>query len=363
MGATSERKSNLGGKRYKSLKMSSSKIVKFCVIGAGRVGTLHARNIRTRIKNAELVAIVDTDLSSAKKLSDELGGTPVYKDLSTALKNSQFDAVVITTPTFTHAPLTIEAAEAGKHVFCEKPMALTLEEADKMISVTRRQSVKLQIGFMRRFDPEFISAKRLVESGEVGRPVLVKSVGRGPGLPPPWALDPKTGIGFLAEVNSHDFDTLRWIMGEEFSSIFCYASALLRPELREKYPNFYDVAAVLTRFRNNGLGVIDGGCPVGYGYDARVEILCTDGVITVGEIKGSTLIRATKDMRVITESFKSWRDRFRDGYINEIEHFAECVINDREPSVTGGDGKRALEAVIAAHKSLEIGRPVSLPLE
>jgi myo-inositol 2-dehydrogenase/D-chiro-inositol 1-dehydrogenase/scyllo-inositol 2-dehydrogenase (NAD+) len=342
--------------------MPAQKIVNFCVIGAGRAGTVHARNIMTRVKNAELVAIVDSDLAAATKLGEELGGLAVFKDLTTALRKSEFDAVVITTPTFTHTSLTIEAAEAGKHVFCEKPMALTLEEADKMISVTKRYGVKLQIGFMRRFDPEFTSAKKIVESGEIGRPILVKSVGRGPGLPPPWALDPKTGIGFLAEVNSHDFDTLRWIMGDEYSSICCDVSALIRPDLREKYPNFYDVAVVLARFRNNGLGVIDGACPVGYGYDARIEILGTEGVITVGEIRGTTLTRVTKDMRVLTESFKSWRDRFRDGYINEIEHFADCIIHDKEPSVTGVDGRKALEAVLAAHKSVETGRPVALPL-
>ncbi|MEM0506823.1 MAG: Gfo/Idh/MocA family oxidoreductase, partial [Thermosphaera sp.] len=260
------------------------RVVNFCVIGAGRAGTVHARNIRMRIKNSELAAIVDNDLTVATKLADELGGIPVYKDLTTALKESSFDAVIITTPTFTHAALAIEAAEAGKHVFCEKPMSLTLKEADKMISVTKKNGVKLQIGFMRRFDPEFISAMKLIEGGEIGRPVLVKSVGRGPGLPPPWALDSKTGIGFLAEVNSHDFDTLRWMMRNEFSTVFCEVSALIRPDLREKYPNFYDVAAVVTRFVNNGLGIIDGACPVGYGYDARIEILGTEGVITVGEV-------------------------------------------------------------------------------
>lgn len=342
--------------------MPSSKIASFCVIGAGRAGGVHARNLRTRIKNAELVAIVDQNLDAAKKLADEVGIKAVYQDLWTALKSAEFDAVIITTPTFTHSSLTVEAAEAGKHVFCEKPIALTLQEADKMISVTREHGVKLQIGFMRRFDPEFSAAKRLISSGEIGRPILVKSVGRGPGLPPPWALDPKTGLGFLAEVNSHDFDTLRWLMGDEFSSIHAEVSSLIRPDLRETYPSFYDVAAVVARFKGGGLGVLDGACPVGYGYDARAEVLGTEGVIVIGEIKGTTLIRTYKDMRVVTESFRSWRDRFRDGYVNEIEHFADCIVNDKEPAVTGLDGRKALEAVLAAHKSVETGKTVTLPL-
>ncbi|MEM0444400.1 MAG: Gfo/Idh/MocA family oxidoreductase [Nitrososphaerota archaeon] len=342
--------------------MQSSKVVSFCVIGAGRAGAVHARNLRTRIKNAELMAIVDSQIDVATKLAEEVGIKAVYQDLTTALKRSEFDAVIITTPTFTHSSLTIEAAEADKHVFCEKPIALTLEEADKMISATERHGVKLQIGFMRRFDPEFSAAKRLIYNGEIGKPILVKSVGRGPGLPPPWALDPKTGLGFLAEVNSHDFDTLRWLMGDEFASIHAEVSALIRPDLRATYPSFYDVAAVVARFEGGGLGVLDGACPVGYGYDARAEVLGTEGVIVIGEIKGTTLIRTYKDMRVVTESFRSWRDRFRDGYVNEIEHFADCIIHDREPAVKGLDGRKALEAVLAAHKSVETGRPVTLPL-
>lgn len=345
------------------MNMSSKRAVSFCLVGAGRAGYVHANNIRWRIKNAELAAIVDRDLDSARRLAEELGVPAAYQDLTSALKSSEFDAVIITTPTFTHASLTLEAAESGKHVFCEKPMALTLEEADEMISITKRMGVKLQIGFMRRFDPEFKAAKNLIASGEIGKPIIVKSVGRGPGLPPPWALDRRTGLGFLAEVNSHDFDSLRWLMGDEFESIYCQVSALIRQDLAEKYSGFYDVAAVLARFQGGGLGILDGACPVGYGYDARVEVLGTEGVITVGEIKGMTLTRVYRDMRIVAESFKSWRDRFRDGYVNEIEHFIDCIINNKEPLASGEDGKKALEAVLAAHKSFESGRPVTIPLK
>lgn len=338
------------------------KTVRICLIGAGRAGIVHARNLKTRVKSAELVAVVDQEISAAKKLAEEFKIDAVYSDLSSALKKTEFDAVIITTPTFTHAQLTLEAAEASKHVFCEKPMALNLEEADRMISAARKHGVKLQIGFMRRFDPEFRAAKDMIDRGEIGRPILVKSIGRGPGLPPQWALDPKTGLGFLAEVNSHDFDTLRWLMGDEYSSVYAENAALIHPDLRQQYPGFYDVAVVVARFKGNGLGLIDGACPVGYGYDARVEVLGTEGLIMVGEVKGTTLTRTHKDMRVVADSHKSWRDRFRDGYINEIEHFVNCIIDDKEPEVTAMDGRKALEAVIAAHKSIESGKPVKLPL-
>jgi myo-inositol 2-dehydrogenase/D-chiro-inositol 1-dehydrogenase/scyllo-inositol 2-dehydrogenase (NAD+) len=316
-----------------------------------------------RICVAEVVAIVDANLEAAKNLASLLGGINYYESLTDAIKREDFDAIFITTPTFTHHSLTVEAAEAGKHVFCEKPMALTLKEADEMISITRRNNVKLQIGFMRRFDPEFRRAKSLIDEGVIGKPVLVKSVGRGPGLPPRWALDPKTGLGMVAEVNSHDFDTLRWLMNDEFKTIYADAAALLRPDVAEEFPGFHDIVAVMARFQRGGFGIIDGGCPVNYAYDARVEVLGTEGLLTIGEVQGTSLLVCHKDQKITTEPFHSWRDRFREAYIAEAESFIKSIIEDREPEVTGEDGKKALEATLAAIKSIKEHKPVELPIE
>ncbi|MEM4890548.1 MAG: Gfo/Idh/MocA family oxidoreductase, partial [Nitrososphaerota archaeon] len=310
-----------------------------------------------------VVAVVDSNVEAARNLASLLGGAGYYESLTEAIRKVDFDAVFITTPTFTHHPLTVEAAEAGKHVFCEKPMALTLREADDMISVARRNNVKLQIGFMRRFDPEFRKAKSLIDEGAIGKPVLVKSVGRGPGLPPRWALDPKTGLGMVAEVNSHDFDTLRWFMNDEFKTIYADAAALLRPDVAEEFPGFHDVVVVAVRFQKGGLGLIDGGCPVNYAYDARVEVLGTEGLLTVGEIQGTSLIICHKDQKMTTEPFHSWRDRFREAYIAEAESFIRSIIEDREPEVTGEDGRKALEATLAAIRSIKEHEPVNLPVK
>ncbi len=316
-----------------------------------------------RIPMAEVVAVVDSNVEAARNLASLLGGAGYYESLTEAMRKVDFDAVFITTPTFTHHPLTVEAAEAGKHVFCEKPMALTLREADDMISVARRNNVKLQIGFMRRFDPEFRKAKSLIDEGAIGKPVLVKSVGRGPGLPPRWALDPKTGLGMVAEVNSHDFDTLRWFMNDEFKTIYADAAALLRPDVAEEFPGFHDVVVVAARFQKGGLGLIDGGCPVNYAYDARVEVLGTEGLLTVGEIQGTSLVICHKDQKMTTEPFHSWRDRFREAYIAEAESFIKSIIEDREPEVTGEDGRKALEATLAAIRSMKEHEPVNLPVK
>ncbi|MEM1711888.1 MAG: Gfo/Idh/MocA family oxidoreductase [Nitrososphaerota archaeon] len=339
------------------------KKVRVCIAGAGRTGQVHGTNLAFRIPMAEVVAVVDSNVEAARNLASLLGGAGYYESLTEAIRKVDFDAVFITTPTFTHHPLTVEAAEAGKHVFCEKPMALTLREADDMISVARRNNVKLQIGFMRRFDPEFRKAKSLIDEGAIGKPVLVKSVGRGPGLPPRWALDPKTGLGMVAEVNSHDFDTLRWFMNDEFKTIYADAAALLRPDVAEEFPGFHDVVVVAVRFQKGGLGLIDGGCPVNYAYDARVEVLGTEGLLTVGEIQGTSLIICHKDQKMTTEPFHSWRDRFREAYIAEAESFIRSIIEDREPEVTGEDGRKALEATLAAIRSIKEHEPVNLPVK
>lgn len=338
------------------------KRIKVSVIGAGRAGEVHALNLARRIPIAELVALVDIDLTLANRLSEKVGGVPCFKTLSEALKNVEIDAIFITTPTFTHYPLTIEAAEAGVHVFCEKPMALNLEEADKMISTARRNNVKLQIGFMRRFDPEIRKVKSLVTEGSIGRLVLIKSLTRGPGLPPKWALDLRTGIGMIAEVSSHDFDSVRWLMGSEPKTVYSEGDALINPDLKKEYENYHDVYVSIIRFENNSIGIIDGGCPVGYGYDARIEILGTDGLIQVGDIRGGSLLICKSDKKAVTETFPSWRNRFSEGYIGEAESFLKAIIEDKTPEVTGEDGRKALEMVFAALESMRTGKPVKLPL-
>jgi myo-inositol 2-dehydrogenase/D-chiro-inositol 1-dehydrogenase/scyllo-inositol 2-dehydrogenase (NAD+) len=340
-----------------------SKRVRVAVAGAGRAGEVHALNLANRVTIAELVAIIDQDLNLANQLAQKVGGVRSYQSLSDALKNEKFEALFITTPTHTHAPLTIEAAENGVHVFCEKPMALNLEEADKMIEKTRRHGVKLQIGFMRRFDPELRRVKKQVVEGAIGRPILLKSLTRGPGLPPSWALDPSTGIGMVAEVNSHDFDTARWLMGSEARSVLAKGEALINPGLKEKYAGYHDVYVSVLSFENDGIGIIDGACPVGYGYDARVEILGTDGLIVVGDIRGSSMVFYKSDKKAVTETFPSWRNRFYEAYIAEAESFLNAIAYDKKPEVSGEDGRKALELVLATIESMKTHRPVNLPLK
>ena len=348
--------------------------VRVCVIGAGRAGMVHAFNFRHRIAEAQLVAIVDADQATsssleamARRRADESGVSlvprgVVFDSIEAALSGADFDAVCIATPTFTHASIAVAAARAGKHILCEKPMALTLDEADAMIAAARQADVVLQIAFMRRFDPAFRAAREQIEAGAIGDPMMVRTLTRGPGLPPRWACDPATSIGMLAEVNSHDFDTVRWLAGSELSRVYAEAATLKAPQLEEEFPGFYDTVVVNVRLASGALAVIDGCCPVGYGYDARAEVLGSTGVLFIGELRERALVRCTREEGVVTKQFTAWAKRFEAAYLAEDEHFVNCIRASESPEVTGEDGKRALEGVLAATRSIRTGAPVALPL-
>ena len=334
--------------------------VRFCLVGAGRAGMVHAINVTRRIKNTELVALADVSEAALKESGEALGVKDRYTDYREALNRRDVDAAIIVTPTFTHAEIACYAAQQGKHIMLEKPMAITVDECAAINSAAKKNKVKLQLGFMRRFDPAFIQAKKTIDSGEMGRVMIIKSTGRGPGLPPPWSYDLSRSNGMLAEVNSHDFDSIRWLVGSDYQLVYAQGENFKCQNLKKDYPDFYDNAVVNVRFKNGTMGLVDGTCPAGYGYDARVEILCENGVIQMGEIReaGFTLVR--KDGTAIGSAVRSWRDRFKEAYLAEMEHFVQAVLKDSPPAVTGEDGMKAVEVVVAANKSIQSGQPVRL---
>ena len=183
--------------------------IRICLVGAGRVGKVHASSIMRHIPGGQAVALVDPAAEVLEATASQFGIEARFTSLEEALDKVPFDAVVITTPTFTHCELAVQAADHGKHVFLEKPMALNLTECDAITQAAYRAGVILQIGFMRRFDPEFAAAAKRIAAGEIGRPMMVKSLTHGPGLPRAWARRLETSNGMLAGVNSHDWDTVR----------------------------------------------------------------------------------------------------------------------------------------------------------
>lgn len=333
--------------------------VHMCAIGTGRAGMVHATNFRWRTPHAELVAVVDADSERAAAAAAELDlPGRGFTDLATALAATPIDAVVITTPTFTHAALVQQAAGHGLHVLCEKPMALTLAECDAMMRACERAAVTLQLAFMRRFDPPFVEAKRNLDEGTIGNVVMVRSLTRGPGLPPAWANDVRTSNGMLAEVNSHDFDAVRWLAGSEYAEVHARGAALKRPDLLVTLPDFYDVAVVSAVMANGSFGIIDGICPSEYGYDARAEIVGSRGVLFAGDIRSPGAQRVTREGGVVGPHFTSWRERFAEAYRAEASHFVESILAGTAPRVGGIDGRAAVAAVVAANRSLREGKAI-----
>lgn len=338
------------------------KQLKVCLVGAGRVGRLYSKIYSEFIPNARITAIVDSDLQNASKLLDELAlpESNVFRKFEDAVEKQDFDAVIITTPTFTHKNITIVAAENKINVFCEKPMAITAEDCEKMIKVCEKNGVILQVGFMRRFDKDFQMAKQKIEEGVIGDPIIIKSVTRGPGLPPKWSYDIKNSNGILAEVNSHDFDTIRWLGNSEYKTVYAEAYNFKSQNLKKDYPEFYDSAVVNIKLQNNVMATIDVVCPCDYGYDARTEVVGTKGVIFIGTLKGNNFSYCTKENGIVLPQFTSWKTRFHEAYINEHKHFINCMIKGEKPLVSGVDGKKATEAVIAANLSIQKRIPINL---
>jgi len=336
------------------------KKVKFCLIGAGRAGMVNARNFEFNITESEVVAVVDSNLEAARKAAEELNANNYYNSLDEALIESNFDAVCIGAPTFVHCEVVVKAAEAGKHIYSEKPLSISLEEADKMEKTIKKNKVKFQIDFMRRFDKNFLRAKKFIEEGAIGTPILIKSVGRGPGLPPEWYADLKKSNGLLAEVNSHDFDSIRWLIGSEFKQVYALADNFKLPQYKGKYPDFYDTVAVILKFKNGVLGMVDGCCPATYGYDVRVEILGTEGMLQIGSKQAYSVLVWNKDKNIISEGNQSWKTLFKDAYEEGARHFVSCVLTDSEPKVGIIDGKKAVEIVVAANRSIKSGKPIDL---
>jgi len=334
--------------------------MKFCLIGAGRAGLVHARNLKTRIKTAELAALCDANRETLETAGRELDVPALFADYREAVRQPGIDAVIIVTPTLLHRDIACEAAAGGKHVFLEKPMALNADQCRQIIAAVEAAGVTLQIGFMRRFDEGFLAAKEILDSGEMGRVMIVKSTGRGPGLPPPWIYDIAASNGVLAEVNSHDFDSVRWLAGSDIVRVYAEAANFKCREVADQWPQFYDNAVVNLRFADGTLGVIDGTCPAHYGYDARVEVLCENGVLMIGSVQQQGLSKVLCDGSIVNRAVKSWRHLFRDAYVAELEHFIECVRQGKKPRVTGRDGLKAVQAVVAANQSILQGKPVEI---
>jgi predicted dehydrogenase len=334
--------------------------VRVCVIGLGRAGLIHARNFAAAVPEAELAVVVDPNPEALESALKEIHPGKCLTQWQEGVLEKDIDAIVVATPTDLHKEIVVAAAQSGKHILCEKPMALNSEECDLMIEAVEKNRVKLQIGFMRRYDRSFLEAKERIARGEIGDVVLVKSLTHGPSIPKAWQYDVARSNGPLAEVNSHDIDILRWFAESEFKTVYAIGGNYRCPDARQDYPDFYDNVVLTASFENGKQGLIGGAVAVRYGYDTRVEILGTDGILFIGSLDASSVVSCNPRQGSVKSIVPSWRDLFMEAYWAEDKDFVRCILDDKPPKATGSDGKKAVEVVNAGNRSIMEKRPIEL---
>jgi len=330
------------------------------VIGIGLMGKTHATNLATRIPNAQLVGISDTNLALAQKVGSELGVNNTYSDYRQMLRDDNAEAVVIATPSFTKPELVTVALEMGKNVYCEKPLCVNLDDADKLVQAAEKSGVVFQMGFQRRFDPSLMRARETVSSGKLGRILLITSKTRDPpGSIAAWEDDPKLSGGIFNDTCSHDFDILRWISGSEMKTVFAIGKTSMMPN-RARLEN-YDTVVVSFTLTNDAIGHVDSCAHTLYGYDTRVEVIGTEADIltTIGDKSECHIL--TRENRTNDYS-DSYFQRFDQAYRDEVADFVDCVQTGRVPRSNARDGRAAVEIGIAAAKSVRESAVISLPL-
>jgi len=328
--------------------------VRFALVGAGRIGTHHATALARHVPDAELVVVADPFGDAAQRLAGALGADATT-DIDAALSDERVEAVAITSSSTTHAELVQRAAAAGKAVWCEKPMAMTLAEADDAIAACAAARVPLQVGFNRRFSPDFAAAHAVVAAGGIGTPQLLRSLTRDPGLANPGAVPPWT---IFTQTLIHDFDTLRWFNpGSRPVEVHAYADALIAPDF--KADGLLDTAVVTIRFDNGAIATAEASFAAAYGYDARGEFFGSKGMVTAGT---PAQVSTTHWTAAGVEQPTSRRDTdlMRDAYRAELEAFCRIVRSGDPTPVTGSDARAALELALAAIASVEQGAPVRL---
>jgi myo-inositol 2-dehydrogenase/D-chiro-inositol 1-dehydrogenase len=326
------------------------------LIGAGRIGRLHAEHLAFRIPEANLMAVSDIILEAAQKCAAEFGVPTATQDHRAIMENPDIEAVVVCSSTDTHARMIEEAAGAGKHIFCEKPIAHDLGEIDQALAAVDKAGVKLQIGFNRRFDPNFRRVRELVATGKIGQPHILRITSRDPAPPPIEYI--KVSGGIFLDMTIHDFDMARYLIGSEVEEVYVAAGVMVDPAIGAA--GDVDTAVITLRFKNGVIGTIDNSRQAAYGYDQRVEVFGSGGAVSADNNYPNTAIVSDGQSVHRDLPLNFFMERYIESYVAEMRAFIECVQQDETPPVTGVDGRVPVVMGYAAHKSYEENRPVRL---
>jgi len=333
-----------------------SRKVNIGIIGAGRIGRLHAEHLALRIPDANVLAIADIRLKAAEKCAADFQIPSAVKDHREIMEDPSIEAVVICSSTDTHTWMIEEAAAAGKHIFCEKPIGFDLSRIDQALKAVEKAGVKLQIGFNRRFDPSFRRAHELIAAGKIGTPHIVRITSRDPEPPPIEYV--KVSGGIFLDMTIHDFDMARYLIGDEVTEVYVVGGVMVDPEISKV--GDIDTAVITLRYANGAIGTIDNSRKAVYGYDQRVEVFGSEGMVVVSNNKPDTAEWSTADGVHSSLPLFFFIERYVDSYIAEMQAFIECIQQDKAPPVTGMDGRIPVVMGYAARKSYKENRPVKL---
>lgn len=332
------------------------------LIGLGRLGRVRAEIAARRVPGARLVAVHDIDSDLTGATANEFGAEAI-DSIGALIDHPEVQGVIVATPTSLHVEPVIAVAAAGKALFCEKPLASTLDDTRLLVETIDRAGIACQVGFNRRHDPDHLDAQRLISEGRIGTPTYLRSNIRDPFPPPPWALDPNTGGGLFMDMLIHDIDAARMLIGAEITSVFAQTANLVVDA--QGIDGFADNATVAVTFDSGALGHFHGSVHARYGYDIRAEIFGAHGAIEIGRLNHRDVTLYTEADGLAQPSTFQTRDgiphaftRFPDAYRNEIVAFTDTIANGTVPTVDHHDALAAFRVAAACQRSATEGRPV-----
>lgn len=324
------------------------------VLGVGRMGRRHAENLRSLVPEAKLVAIADVDVEAARRLAGDLEIEHYYDSAEALVDRKDISAVVIASPSRFHLAAVQTAAAAGKHILCEKPLALTIDDVDEAIAAADRAKVLLQIGFMRRYDPAYAEAHKRIEGGEIGTPIIFRSIGRDRDPPPLSFYKSGSGTLFL-DSSIHEFDLARWLMKDEVVEVHAFGGTLACPELTQL--GELDAGIVNLRFSHGAIGNVESFRQSRYGYDIYTEVVGSKATLRIGYLR-QTALTVLSGEGVGHDVVDHFLVRFADAYLNELRDFVRSVLTASPPAVTGEEARKALAIALAAARSCRDFRAV-----
>ena len=330
--------------------------MKIGLIGAGRIGQLHAELLTYHVPGAAIKTAAEINMADVKEWAKQLNILNLTTDYSDILNDSEIEAVLICSSTDTHAHMIIEAAKAGKHIFCEKPIDFNIKKIRQALNSVKEAGVKLQIGFNRRFDHNFKKVRELVESGKVGDVHIVKITSRDPAPPPIEYV--KVSGGIFLDMTIHDFDMARYLSVSEVEEVYAQGAVLIDPAIGQV--GDVDTAIITLKFKNGAMGVIDNSRQAVYGYDQRVEIFGSKGYVEVKNDFPDSAKLSTAEGVVSAKPHYFFLERYKMSYVEELKAFVDAVAKDKEPPVTGNDGLQPVLIGVAALKSLKEKKPVKI---